>query len=123
MQSKAKTVDEYIDSLPPERKPIITALRKAVRKNLPKGFEEMMSYGMIGYVVPHKLYPGGYHVTPELPLPFINIASQKNHIAVYHMGISGGLREWFQDEWRVFSSKKLVELVFDSKNLRMYQLI
>ena len=107
MQSKAKTVPEYIDSLPADRKPVIIALRKAIRKNLPKGFEEQMSYGMIGYVVPHKLYPAGYHVTPELPLPFMNVASQKNHIAVYHMGISGELREWFQEEWKEYSTKKL----------------
>ncbi len=107
MQSKAKTVPEYIDSLSAERKPIIIALRKAILKNLPKGFHEEMSYGMIGYVVPHTLYPGGYHVTPELPLPFIGLASQKNHIAVYHMAMHGELLDWFQDEWRVYSSKKL----------------
>lgn len=107
MQSKAKTVQEYIDSLSAERKPVIVALRKAISRNLPKGFDEIISYGMIGYVVPHKLYPGGYHVTPELPLPFIGLASQKNHIAVYHMAMHGELLDWFQDEWRVYSSKKL----------------
>ncbi len=107
MQSKAKTVPEYIEGLPAERKPVIIALRKAIRKNLPKGFEEMMSYGMIGYVVPHKLYPGGYHVTPELPLPFMAVGSQKNHIAVYHMAMYGDLLDWFQDEWKSYSSKKL----------------
>jgi hypothetical protein len=107
MQSKAKTVPEYIDSLPAERKPIIIALRKSILKNLPKGFHEEMNYGMIGYVVPHKLYPSGYHVTPELPLPFIGLASQKSHIAVYHMAMHGELLDWFQDEWRVYSSKKL----------------
>ncbi len=107
MQSEAKTVGEYIDTLPAERKPIIVALRKAITKNLPKGFEEVISYGMIGYVVPHTLYPSGYHVTPELPLPFIGVASQKNHIAVYHMAMSGEMLEWFKDEWKVYSSKKL----------------
>ncbi len=107
MQSKAKTVPEYIDSLPAERKPVIAALRKAIAKNLPKGFEEQMGYGMMGYVVPLKLYPPGYHVTPELPLPFMGVASQKNHIAVYHMAMSGDLLDWFQDEWRVHSRKKL----------------
>lgn len=107
MQSKAKTVQEYIDSLPAERKPVIVALRKAISRNLPKGFEEQISYGMIGYVVPHKLYPGGYHVTPELPLPFIGLASQKNHIAVYHMAMQGELLDWFRDEWKVYSTKKL----------------
>ncbi len=107
MQSKAKTVSEYIDSLPADRKSIIIAIRKTILKNLPKGFHEEMNYGMIGYVVPHKLYPGGYHVTPELPLPFMGVASQKNHIAVYHMAMSGDLLDWFQDEWKVYSSKKL----------------
>ncbi len=107
MQSNAKTVQEYIDSLPAERKPVIVALRKAISRNLPKGFEEQISYGMIGFVVPHTLYPGGYHVTPELPLPFMNVASQKNHIAVYHMAMSGDLLDWFLDEWRVHSKKKL----------------
>ena len=107
MQSKAKTVPEYIDSLPAERKPIIAALRKAIAKNLPKGFEEQMGYGMMGYVVPHKLYPPGYHVTPELPLPFMGVASQKNHIAVYHLAMQGELLDWFQDEWKVYSEKKL----------------
>ncbi len=107
MQSKAKTVQEYIDSLPAERKPVIVALRKAISRNLPKGFEEQISYGMIGFVVPHKLYPGGYHVTPELPLPFIGLASQKNHIAVFHMAMQGELLDWFRDEWKVYSTKKL----------------
>ena len=107
MQSKAKTVRQYIDTLPPERKPVIVALRTAITKNLPKGFEEVISYGMIGYVVPHTLYPSGYHVTPELPLPFIGVASQKNHIAVYHMAMSGELLEWFKNEWKVYSAKKL----------------
>ena len=107
MQSKAKTVNEYIEALPAERKPIIAALRKAIVKNLPKGFEEQMGYGMMGYVVPHKLYPPGYHVTPELPLPFMGVASQKNHIAVYHLAMQGELLDWFQDEWKVYSEKKL----------------
>ncbi len=97
MQSKALTVDEYIESLPEDRKKAIALLRKTIKKNLPKGFKEQMSYGMIGYVVPHSLYPPGYHCTPALPLPFLNIASQKNFIAVYHMGIYGSpkLSEWF----------------------------
>jgi hypothetical protein len=85
MQSKAKTVPEYIESLPPERKQIINAIRKVILKNLPKGFQVEMSYGMIGYVVPHKLYADGYHCDPTLPLPFLSIASQKNFIDVYHM--------------------------------------
>jgi hypothetical protein len=109
MQSKLKTVPEYIESLPPERKQIISAIRKVILKNLPKGFQEEMNYGMIGYVVSHKLYPDGYHCDPKLPLPFLNVASQKNFIAVYHMGIYAQpkLLEWFQDEWKVYSDKKL----------------
>lgn len=108
MQSKATTPKEYIESLPEERKEVIAKLRKAIVKNLPKGFEEQMSYGMLGYVVPHKLYPKGYHVNPELPLPFINLASQKNHIAFYHSGLYAGLQmEWFLKEWPKHSKKKL----------------
>ena len=87
MQSKAVTVDQYIDELPEERKAAITKLRKEIKKHLPKGFEEVMGYGMIGYVIPHKLYAPGYHCNPSLPLPFMNVASQKNFVAVYHMGI------------------------------------
>jgi uncharacterized protein YdhG (YjbR/CyaY superfamily) len=108
MQSKAKTVDEYIDSLPDDRKSAIMELRSTIKKNIPKGFGEVMSYGMIGYVVPHSLFPAGYHCDPKQPLPFINIASQKNYISVYHMGLYGGeLLEWFQDEWKKSSAKKL----------------
>ncbi|MBC7586938.1 MAG: DUF1801 domain-containing protein [Chitinophagaceae bacterium] len=101
MQSKAATVDEYVDELPEERMEAIKKLRKEIKKNLPKGFQETMSYGMIGYVVPHSIYPKGYHCNPKLPLPFINIASQKNFIAVYHMGIYAipTLLKWFTEEY------------------------
>ena len=101
MQSKATTVEQYIAELPPERQKPITELRKVIKKNLPKGFSEGMSYGMIGYSVPHSLYPAGYHCNPELPLPFMNIASQKNFIAVYHMGVyaNSKLLKWFTDEY------------------------
>ncbi len=78
MQSEAKTVDEYLLTLPDDRAEIIAALRNQIRKNLPRGFEETMQYGMISYVVPHKLYPAGYHCKPTDALPFISIASQKN---------------------------------------------
>lgn len=108
MHSKAITIPEYIDSLPLDRKKAIIAMRKAILKNLPKGFEEVISYGMIGYVVPHKLYPAGYHCDPQLPLPFINLASQKNYISFYHMGLyEGELLEWFKEEWKEVSTKKL----------------
>ncbi len=109
MQSKATTVEQYIAELPEDRKNIISEIRKVFKKNLPKGFEEGMSYGMIGFYVPHKLYPNGYHCNPKLPLPFINVASQKNHIAIYHMGIyaSKDLLKWFEGEWPKHSTKKL----------------
>ena len=109
MQSKAATPEEYVESLPEDRREAINKLRKVIRKNLPKGFAEEMSYGMIGYVVPHKLYPNGYHCDPKLPLPFLNIASQKNFIAVYHMGIymNPKLLEWFTNEYPKHSKKKL----------------
>lgn len=109
MQSKAVTPDEYIAHLPEDRKEAITKLRREVLKNIPKGFREQMGYGMIGYVVPHSVYPAGYHVTPQLPLPFANIASQKNHIAFYHMGIYGSpeLLEWFLAEYPKHTTAKL----------------
>ncbi|HZX74094.1 MAG TPA: DUF1801 domain-containing protein [Cyclobacteriaceae bacterium] len=107
MQSKAKTVQGYLDQLPDDRKQVIMAMRKAILKNIPKGFEEVMNYGMIGYVVPHTIYAKGYHATPELPLPFINLASQKNHIALYHMALQGELLEWFTDRWNETTKKKL----------------
>lgn len=101
MQSKADTVETYIEAIPEDRKPVMEALRKAIKKNLPKGFEETMNYGMIGYVVPHSLYADGYHCNPKDPLPFMNIASQKNFIAIYHMGMYAdpALLQWFTDEY------------------------
>ncbi|PJB00589.1 MAG: hypothetical protein CO128_00115 [Ignavibacteriales bacterium CG_4_9_14_3_um_filter_30_11] len=109
MQSKAKTVNEYIDYLPIERQIVIKKLRQVIKKNLPKGFKEEMSYGMIGYVVPHSIYPDGYHCNPKLPLPFLSIASQKNFIAYYHMGIYSdkNILNWFNDEWKKISKSKL----------------
>lgn len=109
MQSKATTVAEYLEELPEDRKASMTKLSEIIRKNIPEGFQETMSYGMIGYVIPHSIYPDGYHCTPELPLPFANIASQKNFIAFYHMGMYGNpdLLEWFKTEYQKFSPKKL----------------
>ena len=101
MSSKATTVENYLKELPEDRKDAIEKLRKILLKNLPKGFEEIISYGMIGYCVPHKKYPKGYHCKPEQPLPFINIASQKNFIALYHMGLYADkkLYNWFTGEF------------------------
>ncbi len=109
MQSKATSVQEYVDALPEDRKQAITMLRKVIVQNIPKGFEEVMSYGMIGYVVPHSLYPKGYHCNPKLHLPFINIASQKNFIAVYHMGVYADkdLLTWFVNEYPKYGKTKL----------------
>ncbi len=101
MNYKANSPEEYIDQLPEDRQPVITKLRTVITKNLPDGFEEQMSYGMLGFVVPHSLYPDGYHCDPKLPLPFINLASQKNFIAVYHSGIyaDSKLHDWFVGEY------------------------
>lgn len=109
MQSKATTVDAYMAELPEDRQKAISELRKIIKKNMPKGFQECMSYGMIGYVVPHSKYPPGYHCDPKLPLPFMNIASQKNFVAVYHMGVYANpkLLKWFTDEHAKASPKKL----------------
>jgi uncharacterized protein YdhG (YjbR/CyaY superfamily) len=109
MTSKATTVDNYIKELPEDRKAAITQLRNIFLKKLPKGFQEEMSYGMIGYVVPHSKYPEGYHCNPKLPLPFINIASQKNFIAIYHMGIYANpeLLKWFTTTYAKMVTTKL----------------
>lgn len=109
MQSKAKTVDEYIETLPADRQKAIADIRAVVNKNLPKGFEEMMSYGMMGWTVPHKLYPKGYHCDPKQPLPFMGLASQKNFISFYSMCLYSDekLLKWFQKEWPKHSSRKI----------------
>ena len=101
MQSEASTPDQYINSLPEERKTAVQRLRKVILNNLPEGFEECINYGMLGYVVPHSIYPDGYHCDPKKPLPFMNLASQKNHIGFYHMGIYSDpkLLEWFTKEF------------------------
>jgi uncharacterized protein YdhG (YjbR/CyaY superfamily) len=109
MQYKANTPEDYISQLPEDRKEAITKLRDAIRTNLPEGFEETIGYGMIGYVVPHSIYPKGYHANPKLPLPFMNIASQKNFIAVYHMGLYAekNLMDWFKNEYPKHTKAKL----------------
>lgn len=101
MKYIANSPEEYIHQLPDERQDSFNKLRNTIVKHLPLGFEESMSYGMIGYVVPKSLYPAGYHCDPKLPLSFVNIASQKNFIALYHMGIytDPELLQWFQTEY------------------------
>ena len=109
MQTKAATVEQYIDALPHDRKSVVMKLRKVIKKNLPKGFKECMNYGMIGYVVPHALYPTGYHCNPKEPLPFMNIASQKNFVAVYSMSIyaNPALLKWFVSAYTKAGAGKL----------------
>jgi uncharacterized protein YdhG (YjbR/CyaY superfamily) len=109
MQSTATLIEAYLEEIPEERKIAFTKLRETILENIPKGFVEQMSYGMIGYVVPHSIYPGGYHCERKLPLPFIAIASQKNFIALYHMGIYAKpkLLNWFVTEYPKHSKQKL----------------
>ena len=109
MKIEANSPDEYLERIPEERKPAMNKLRQTIQDNLPQGFKEEMSYGMIGYVVPHSIYPPGYHCDTKLPLPFINIASQKNFIAFYHMGIYADkkLLNWFTTEYPKYSKFKL----------------
>jgi hypothetical protein len=109
MQSQSITPQQYVASLTEDRKKAVSELRKAIMDNLPTGFEETISYGMIGYVVPFSMYPQGYHCNPELPLPFLSIASQKNFVALYHMGLYADpqLMEWFINEYPKHSKRKL----------------
>lgn len=109
MQIAANSPDEYVEQIPDDRKPAITRLRETILANLPKGFKETMSYGMIGYVVPHSVYPPGYHCDPKLPLPFMAVASQKNFVAFYHMAIYADktLYDWFVAEYSNRSKSKL----------------
>jgi uncharacterized protein YdhG (YjbR/CyaY superfamily) len=103
------TVSDYIDNVKEERKSVFLQVLEAVRKGIPSDFEECLSYGMIGFVVPHSLYPKGYHCDPKLPLPFISIANQKNSINLYHMGIyaNADLLDWFVDSYNKSSGSKL----------------
>ena len=109
MKIKADSISEYLENIPNERKAVMKKLIKTIGVNLPKGFKEQLGYGMPSWVVPHSLYPDGYHCSPELPLPFINIASQKNFIALYHMGIYANpeLLNWFVSEYPKHCKRKL----------------
>ena len=107
MQSKAATVDQYLAELPADRRAALQAVRKVILKNLDKQYEEGMQYGMIGYYVPHKLYPAGYHCDPKQPLPFVGLASQKNYMSLYlgipYCGCVEGEEtsdgRWFREAW------------------------
>jgi hypothetical protein len=109
MQYKAETADEYVAQIPEDRQKAINKLRSVIRKNIPKGFKESTGYGMIGFCVPHSIYPAGYHCDPKQALPFMGIASQKNFIAIYHMGIYSdpSLLKWFTAAHAKASPKKL----------------
>jgi hypothetical protein len=103
MQRSAGTVDEYLASLAEDRQAAIAAVRQTILDNLDGGYGEGMSYGMIGYFVPHAIFPAGYHCNPRDPLPFAGLAAQKNHMAVYLMGLyldaEGAEQEWFRQQW------------------------
>ncbi len=107
MKKDFKTPEEYLDQLPEDRKEAMIKLRNTIKKNLPEGFSEVIQYGMISYVVPLSLFPEGYLGDPKTPLPFISIASQKNYISFYHMGLYAkqDLLEWFTKEYSKLGSK------------------
>ncbi len=109
MKYQASSPDDYVNQLPDDRKEVVSKLRTIIKENLPKGFQETLSYGMIGYVVPHETYPGGYHCDPKLPLPFMNVASQKNFVALYHSGVYAKkeLLDWFVSEYPNHAKRKL----------------
>jgi hypothetical protein len=102
MQSKATTVEQYLAGLPDDRRRAIAAVREEILKNLDQDYKEGMQYGMIGYYVPHSVYPAGYHCDPRQPLPFAGLASQKNHMALYLMCVygQGDHAKWFQQAWK-----------------------
>lgn len=104
-----EAIEQYIENIAEDKKELFLLLRKTVLESLPTGFQEEMSYGMLGYVVPHTLYPDGYHCNPKLPLPFISIAAQKNFVGFYHMGIYAkpDLLEWLVQEHKKINAKKL----------------
>lgn len=109
MKATGATVEEILENIPEDRKEAFTKLHQTIVSNLPEGFEPGISYGMLGYVVPHHLYPAGYHCKPSEPLPFVSIASQKNSINFYHMGIYAdpSLMDWFLAEYPKHSNQKL----------------
>jgi hypothetical protein len=109
MQYQANSPEDYITQVPEVRKEALNKLREIINKNLPKGFEEGIQYGMIGYYVPHSVYPDGYHCDPKIPLPFMSFASQKNSINFYHSGIYANpeIHDWFVNEFPKHSKRKL----------------
>jgi hypothetical protein len=108
MAAKPSTVKAYIDGLPEDRRKIVRKVRAEINRNLPKGYKEGMQYGMIGWFVPHSVYPDGYHCDPKQPVPFAGLASQKNYVSVYLMCIYGDAkhRAWFDKAWAKTGKKK-----------------
>jgi len=109
MQSKAPTVAAYLEELPAERRTLLDAVRKVIRANLDKGIQEVMNYGMIGYVIPHSIYPDGYHCDPSKPFPYGGLASQKNYCSLYLFPVYAEAEDWFREEWKK-GGKKLEDL-------------
>ncbi|MGB1307348.1 MAG: DUF1801 domain-containing protein [Oceanihabitans sp.] len=109
MQYKANSPEDYISQVPEERQSVLKKLREVINKNLPKGFEEGIQYGMVGYYVPHAIYPSGYHCDTKIPLPFMSFASQKNSINLYHSGIYAKpeIHDWFVAEYPKHCKRKL----------------
>ncbi|WP_417865587.1 DUF1801 domain-containing protein [Xanthomarina gelatinilytica] len=109
MQYQANSPEEYISQAPEARQEALKKLRETIKTNLPKGFEEGIQYGMIGYYVPHSVYPDGYHCSPKEPLPFMSFASQKNSINLYHSGIYAvpEIHDWFVSEYPKHCKRKL----------------
>lgn len=107
MQSKATSVEQYLSELPEDRRAVVSAVRQVIVKNLPEGYAERMSYGMIGYCVPHAIYPAGYHCDPRQPLPFAGLAAQKNHYSLYLFCIYGSeeLTSRFREQWEATGKK------------------
>ncbi len=115
MQSAASTPQQYLDGLPEDRRLIVAAVRDVIKANLSPEYSESMQYGMLGYGVPHSVYPAGYHCDPKQPLPFAALASQKNYISLYLMGLYIGSADqqeaedarWFREAWEASGKKKL----------------
>mgnify|MGYP000860846762 CR=1 FL=1 len=109
MQYHVNNADEYLEAIPEERREVMQKLRETINKSLPEGFQEGVGYGMLGWSVPHSTYPAGYHCDPKQPLPFLGIASQKNFISFYHMGVYADkdLYDWFTGEYPKYVKTKL----------------
>lgn len=109
MQYKATSAEDYISQVPEDRQDTLNKLRQVINDNIPDGFEEGIQYGMVGYYVPHSVYPDGYHCDPKIPLPFMSFASQKNSVNLYHSGIYAvsEIHDWFVNEYPKHCKRKL----------------